>query len=36
MKVVVSLNETIRMTGGICEVIKRRGGWPGAFVGKDD
>ena len=31
-KIVVALNETIRLMGEIDEVIEKHGGWPGAFV----
>ena len=31
-KIVVALNETIRITGEIDAVIEEHGGWPGAFV----
>jgi hypothetical protein len=31
-KIVVALNETIRLMGEIDEVIEQHGGWPGAFV----
>jgi len=31
-KIVVALNETIRIMGEIDEVIEQHGGWPGAFV----
>ena len=36
-KIVVALNETIRIMGEIDRVIEEHGGWPGAFVtgGKD-
>ena len=30
-KIVVALNETIRLMGEIDEVIENHGGWPGAF-----
>ena len=31
-KIVVALNETIRLMQEIDEVIEQHGGWPGAFV----
>lgn len=31
-KIVVSLNETIRLMGEIDKVIDKHGGWPGAFI----
>lgn len=31
-KIVIALNETIRIMGEIDEVIEEHGGWPGAFV----
>ncbi len=31
-KIFVALNETIRLTGEIDQVIEEHGGWPGAFV----
>jgi len=31
-KIVVALNETIRLMKEIDEVIAKHGGWPGAFV----
>lgn len=31
-KVVIALNETIRIMGEIDEVIEEHGGWPGAFI----
>jgi predicted helicase len=34
-KIVVALNETIRIMKEIDEVIEEHGGWPGAFVGKE-
>jgi len=30
-KIVISLNETIRLMAEIDEVIETHGGWPGAF-----
>ncbi len=33
-KIVVALNETIRIMAEIDEVIEEHGGWPGAFVTK--
>lgn len=33
-KIVVALNETIRLMKEIDEVIEKHGGWPGAFVDK--
>lgn len=35
-KIVVALNETIRLMGEIDEVIEEHGGWPGAFVTGSD
>ena len=35
-KIVVALNETIRIMGEIDKVIDAHGGWPGAFTTKDD
>ena len=35
-KVVVALNETIRLMQEIDEVIERHGGWPGAFSSPGD
>jgi hypothetical protein len=31
-KIVIALNETIRIMGEIDRVIEEHGGWPGAFV----
>jgi len=31
-RIVIALNETIRLMGEIDEVIEVHGGWPGAFV----
>ena len=35
-KIVVALNETIRLMGEIDEVIKEQGGWPDAFAAPAD
>lgn len=35
-KIVIALTETIRIVAEIDEVIDRHGGWPGAFVTKDE
>lgn len=35
-KIIVAINETIRIMGEIDEVIEEHGGWPDAFVTKDD
>ncbi len=35
-RIVIALNETIRLMGEIDEVIEEHGGWPGAFVTEKD
>lgn len=35
-RIVVALNETIRLMAEIDKVIDKHGGWPGAFKGKED
>lgn len=35
-RIVVALNETIRIMAEIDKVIEQHGGWPGAFVGKQE